>query len=74
MTAILSPAAFRLVSYGEGLYGGTYYDTQAISSVLKPGCMLAYEMNGSKLPEEYGAPRALGDDFRTLDIRVDAGL
>lgn len=46
-------------SYGEGLYGGTYYDTQAISSVLKSGCMLAYEMNGSKLPEEYGAPLRL---------------
>ena len=46
-------------SYGDGLYGGTYYDTQAISSVLKPGCMLAYEMNGSTLPEEYGAPLRL---------------
>jgi sulfoxide reductase catalytic subunit YedY len=46
-------------SYGEGLYGGTYYDTQAISSVLKSGCMLAYKMNGSQLPEEYGAPLRL---------------
>jgi len=46
-------------SYGEGLFGGTYYDTQAISSVLKPGCMLAYEMNGSKLSVEYGAPLRL---------------
>jgi len=55
------PAARTIAfySYGEGLYGGTYYDTQAISSVLKPGCMLAYEMNGSKLPEEYGAPLRL---------------
>jgi len=46
-------------SYGEGLFGGAYYDTQAISSVLKPGCMLAYEMNGSSLSEEYGAPLRL---------------
>lgn len=52
-------------SYGEGLYGGTYYDTQSIENALKPGSMLAYEMNGSRLKEEYGAP---------LRLRVDNQL
>ena len=46
-------------SYGEGLYGGVYYDTQPIYNALKPGCMLAYAMNGSRLMEEYGAPLRL---------------
>jgi methionine sulfoxide reductase catalytic subunit len=43
-------------SFGEGLYGGTYYDTQTLENVLKPECLLAYEMNGEPLPDVYGAP------------------
>ena len=46
-------------SYGESLYGGTYYDTQEIYNVLKPGCVLAFEMNGQPLPDVYGAPLRL---------------
>ncbi len=46
-------------SFGEGLYGGVYYDTQTLENVLKPGCILAYEMNGEKLTEVYGAPLRL---------------
>ena len=46
-------------SFGEGLYGGTYYDTQTLENVLKQECMLAYEMNGQPLPEVYGAPLRL---------------
>ena len=46
-------------SFGESLYGGPYYDTQSIANVLKPECLLAYEMNGHPLPKEYGAPLRL---------------
>ncbi len=46
-------------SFGEALYGGVYYDTQSIENVLKPQCILASQMNGQRLPEEYGAPLRL---------------
>lgn len=51
--------AVAFYSFGEALYGGPYYDTQSLENVLKPGCMLAYEMNGSPLPPVYGAPLRL---------------
>ncbi len=46
-------------SFGDSLYGGAYYDTQSVENVLKAGCMLASEMNGSPLTEVYGAPLRL---------------
>ncbi|GMV94872.1 MAG: hypothetical protein AMXMBFR82_46500 [Candidatus Hydrogenedentota bacterium] len=46
-------------SFGEGLYGGRYYDTQTLSNVLKSECLLAYEMNYEPLTEIYGAPLRL---------------
>ena len=46
-------------SFGESLYGGVYYDTQRLDNVLKPECMLAFEMNGQALPTLYGAPLRL---------------
>lgn len=46
-------------SFGEGLYGGTYYDTQRLDNVLKPECILAFEMNGRPLPPVFGAPLRL---------------
>ena len=46
-------------SFGEALYGGPYYDTQNLENLRKPGCMLAYEMNGAPLPPVYGAPLRL---------------
>jgi methionine sulfoxide reductase catalytic subunit len=46
-------------SFGEGLYGGTCYDTQDLPTVLYSGCILAYEMNSQPLPEVYGAPLRL---------------
>lgn len=46
-------------SFGEGLYGGVYYDTQKLANVLKPECILAYEMNYQPLTEVYGAPLRL---------------
>jgi DMSO/TMAO reductase YedYZ molybdopterin-dependent catalytic subunit/thiosulfate reductase cytochrome b subunit len=47
-------AVFR--SFGEGLYGGEYYDCHAVEDLLHPLSLLAYEMNGATLPELYGAP------------------
>ncbi|MEP6992809.1 MAG: molybdopterin-dependent oxidoreductase, partial [bacterium] len=46
-------------SYGEALYGGTYYDTQRLDDVLKPQCILASHMNGERLSPVYGAPLRL---------------
>ena len=55
------PSAKTIVfySFGEAFFGGPYYDTQSIQNALKPGAILAYEMNGKTLPEEYGAPLRL---------------
>jgi len=46
-------------SFGESLYGGIYYDTQQIDNLLKPECLLAYEMNHGPLSAVYGAPLRL---------------
>ncbi len=46
-------------SYGPSLYGDEYYDTQFLENVLKPECLLAFEMNGRPLPDVYGAPLRL---------------
>lgn len=46
-------------SFGDGLYGGEYYDTQTIENALKSQCILAYEMNYEPLASLYGAPLRL---------------
>jgi sulfoxide reductase catalytic subunit YedY len=46
-------------SFGEALYGGTYYDTQSIDNLMKAECLLAFRMNGQALPQVYGAPLRL---------------
>ncbi|MEO5968071.1 MAG: molybdopterin-dependent oxidoreductase, partial [Ferruginibacter sp.] len=46
-------------SFGEGLYGGEYYDTHTIENCLKPQSILAWEMNYEPLPLVYGAPLRL---------------
>jgi methionine sulfoxide reductase catalytic subunit len=46
-------------SFGDGLYGGEYYDTQTIENALKSQCILAYEMNYEPLDKMYGAPLRL---------------
>ncbi|HYK91770.1 MAG TPA: molybdopterin-dependent oxidoreductase [Acidobacteriota bacterium] len=46
-------------SFGEALYGDTYYDTQSLENVLKAECLLASRMNGQRLPPVYGAPLRL---------------
>ncbi len=46
-------------SFGEGIYGGTYYDTNTLDNCLKPSSILAWEMNYEPLTEIYGAPLRL---------------
>lgn len=46
-------------SFGEGIYGGEYYDTQQLENVLNQQLLLAYEMNYEPLPDLYGAPLRL---------------
>lgn len=46
-------------SFGEGLYGGPYYDTNTLENCLKPQAILAWEMNYEPLPLDYGAPLRL---------------
>ncbi|MCC8426610.1 molybdopterin-dependent oxidoreductase [Mucilaginibacter sp. UR6-11] len=46
-------------SFGEGLYGGAYYDTHSLDNCLKPKSILAWEMNYQPLPEKHGAPLRL---------------
>jgi len=46
----------EFVSFGEGTFGETYYDTQRLEDVVKPECLLAYEMNDAPLTEAHGAP------------------
>jgi sulfoxide reductase catalytic subunit YedY len=54
-----SAAVVAFFSFGESLYGGAYYDTQRLDTVVKPQCMLALDMNGAPLTEVYGAPLRL---------------
>jgi len=46
-------------SFGEGLFGGTYYDTHSLYNCLKPESLLAWEMNYQPLSKEHGAPLRL---------------
>lgn len=46
-------------SFGDGLYGGAYYDTQSLENTLQPTCLLATHMNGQPVPDLYGAPLRL---------------
>ncbi len=46
-------------SFGEALYGGSYYDTQSLDNLLKAECLLASHMNGQPLNAVYGAPLRL---------------
>lgn len=51
--------ALAFYSFGNSLYGGTYYDTQNMENALKPQAMLAFDMNGAPLTGIYGAPLRL---------------
>jgi DMSO/TMAO reductase YedYZ molybdopterin-dependent catalytic subunit len=46
-------------SFGDGLYGGTYYETQTIDNLVNAESLLATHMNGEPLPNVYGAPLRL---------------
>lgn len=56
-----APTATTVVfySFGEGLYGGVYYDTQTLENCMKPASILAWEMNYEQLPVDHGAPLRL---------------
>ncbi len=43
-------------SFGEGLFGGVYYDTHTLDNCMKPQSLLAWEMNYKPLSEVHGAP------------------
>jgi DMSO/TMAO reductase YedYZ molybdopterin-dependent catalytic subunit/thiosulfate reductase cytochrome b subunit len=47
------------ISFGPGLYGGTYYDTHTLKNCLKSGSILAWEMNYKPLTLAHGAPLRL---------------
>lgn len=46
-------------SYGEGLEGGPYYDSQTIENARRPLTLLAYDMNYKPLTATHGAPLRL---------------
>jgi DMSO/TMAO reductase YedYZ molybdopterin-dependent catalytic subunit/thiosulfate reductase cytochrome b subunit len=46
-------------SFGEGLYGGEYYDCHSIEDLLHPQSILAFEMNYQPLNHVHGAPLRL---------------
>lgn len=46
-------------SFGEGIFGGTYYDTHTLDNCKKPYSILAWEMNYKPLSLGYGAPLRL---------------
>jgi DMSO/TMAO reductase YedYZ molybdopterin-dependent catalytic subunit/thiosulfate reductase cytochrome b subunit len=46
-------------SYGEGLEGGPYYDSQTLENASHPQTLLAYDMNFKPLNAVHGAPLRL---------------
>lgn len=46
-------------SFGDGLFGGQYYDTHTLDNCLKPASILAWEMNYQPLSATHGAPLRL---------------
>ena len=54
-----SVTTLAFYSFGEGLYGGTYYDTHTLDNCMKPASILAWEMNYQPLTAAYGAPLRL---------------
>jgi sulfoxide reductase catalytic subunit YedY len=63
LVALVKPHAsvttVAFYSFGEGLYGGVYYDTHTLSNCMKPQSILAWEMNYMPLSEMHGAPLRL---------------
>ncbi|MFC7671374.1 molybdopterin-dependent oxidoreductase [Hymenobacter humi] len=54
-----SAATVVFYSFGEGPFGGAYYDTHTLENCLHPQSILAWEMNYAPLPAIYGAPLRL---------------
>jgi sulfoxide reductase catalytic subunit YedY len=61
-------------SFGEGLYGGVYYNTQSLENVREPECLLVSEMNGAPLPREYGRSSSVPRREPTWDTKCSSGL
>lgn len=55
----LSVTTVAFFSFGEGLYGGTYYDTHTLDNCMNPNSILAWEMNYEPLSLGHGAPLRL---------------
>jgi len=55
------PSAYWVMfySYGKGGDGGVYYDSHSIHDLRHPQSLLAYEMNGERLPILHGRPLRL---------------
>ncbi|MEO9258049.1 MAG: molybdopterin-dependent oxidoreductase, partial [Crocinitomicaceae bacterium] len=54
-----SAKTVAFLSFGEGLYGGIYYDTHTLDNCMKPDSILAWEMNYEPLSLGHGAPLRL---------------
>ena len=54
-----SVTTIAFYSFGEGLYGELYYDTNTLDNCLKPQSILAWEMNYEPLSHVHGAPLRL---------------
>jgi DMSO/TMAO reductase YedYZ molybdopterin-dependent catalytic subunit len=63
LIALVRPKANARVavfySFGEGLEGGSYYDSHSIENLQHPNSLLVYEKNGEALGDVYGAPLRL---------------
>jgi methionine sulfoxide reductase catalytic subunit len=46
-------------SFGEGIFGGTYYDSHSMANATNRQSLLAWEMNWQPLNEVHGAPLRL---------------
>ena len=51
-------------SLGDGPEGGLYYDAHSIEQMRNPLTMLAYDMNGERLPYGHGAPLRLRNEVQ----------
>lgn len=54
-----SAKTLAFFSFGDGLFGGVYYDTHTLDNCLRPDSILAWEMNYKPLSLEHGAPLRL---------------
>jgi thiosulfate reductase cytochrome b subunit len=56
-------AVFVSFAHGPDPGSGRFYDVHKVASMYHPQTILAYEMNGERLPELHGAPLRLRDEL-----------